>query len=51
MQSSKKKNKYIGSKIAKLRKEGMPEKQSIAVAMGYARKKGYNVPKEKTSKS
>lgn len=35
------KQKYVSSKIEKLRKEGMPSKQAIAVAFSYARKKGY----------
>ncbi len=44
---SKASSKFIGSKIHKLIKEGYDEKQSAAIAMSMARKKGMKVPAKK----
>ena len=44
---SKKAQRYISTKIKKLRHEGYPQKQSEAIAYAMARDKGYNVPKKR----
>lgn len=36
---------FISKKIVKLRKEGYPLNQSVAIAYDYARRKGMKVPK------
>lgn len=36
--------KYISRKIAYLRNEGVPEKQSVAIAFNMARERGFKVP-------
>lgn len=38
---------YIGNKMHKMKREGMPHNQMVAVALSMARKKGYKVPKKK----
>lgn len=38
---------FISKKMDKMKDEDMPNKQKIAVAMSYARKEGYKVPKKK----
>lgn len=40
---SKKAQKYISHKIKILRKEGYPERQSVAIAYSMARAKGYKL--------
>lgn len=35
---------YISRKIRILRNEGVPEKQSVAIAFNMAREEGYSVP-------
>jgi len=37
---------YISKKISKLRHEGYPQQQAIAIAYSYAKRKGYNVPEK-----
>lgn len=37
---------FISKKISKLRSEGYPQKQAIAIAMSMARKAGYDVPEK-----
>lgn len=44
------KQEYISSKIRKLRDEGMPPKQRVAVALSYARREGYDVPEKPSSR-
>lgn len=39
---------FIQKKIKKLIGEGMPQKQAVAVAYSYARKEGYEVPKNES---
>lgn len=43
---SKKAQSYIGKKISKLKDEGMPRDQQIAVSISMAREKGLKVPKK-----
>jgi len=40
-------SKFISDKIKKLREEGKPEDQAIAIAYSMAREKGYDVPEKK----
>lgn len=40
---------YISKKIVKLREEGYPQKQAVAIAYSYAKKKGYKVDESKSS--
>lgn len=42
---------YISKKIVKLRDEGYPQKQAIAIAYSYAKKKGYKVDESFNSKT
>lgn len=42
--TSKKAQKFISKKIEKLRHEGYPEDQAVAIAYAYAREEGYDVP-------
>jgi hypothetical protein len=44
---SKPAQKFVSSKIHKLRKEGMPPKQRVAISLSMAREKGYKVPERK----
>lgn len=44
---SKPAQKFLGGKIAKLRKEGYPDKQAVAIGLSYARKEGLKVPPPK----
>lgn len=44
--TSKKAQSYISRKIRKLRHEGYPEGQSIAIAFAMARDRGFKVPKK-----
>lgn len=38
---------FVSHKIKKLREEGRPLKQSVAIALSMARQKGLKVPKKK----
>jgi hypothetical protein len=40
------KDEYIKMKMKKMKDEVMPHNQKIAIALSYARKKGYKVPKK-----
>ena len=42
---SKKARAFVSRKIKRLRREGYPEKQAVAVGLAEARRKGYKVPK------
>lgn len=39
--------KFVSGKIRKLKEEGYPDRQRIAIALSYARKKGLDVPARK----
>lgn len=46
-----KQEKFISSKIRKLREEGYSKPgQAVAIALSYARKKGFNIPEPKKKK-
>ena len=47
---SKKAREYISRKIKILMDEGYPQKQAVAIAYSYARRKGYKVPESKEYK-
>lgn len=42
---SKKAGEYISKKMSAMKKEEMPQKQKVAIAMSMAREKGLKVPK------
>jgi hypothetical protein len=44
---SKKAQLYISAKIKKLIEEGYPQKQAIAIAYSYARKRGFKVRRKR----
>lgn len=44
---SKQAERFIGSKIEKMMREGMPQKQAVAAAHSIARKKKLKVPEQK----
>jgi uncharacterized membrane-anchored protein len=44
---SKKAQSYISAKIKKLIEEGYPQKQAIAIAYSYARKRGFKVRRKR----
>ena len=42
---SKEKDEWISNKIKKLKDEGKPQDQAVAIALNMARQEGYKVPK------
>ena len=40
------KDQYIAMKMRKMKGEDKPREQKIAIAMSYARKAGYKIPKK-----
>lgn len=38
---------FIGEKMHKMKDEDRPQKQKVAIALSYAKKEGFQIPKKK----